>query len=405
MNKIKIGILKETKSPPDKRVVFSPDLARTFQQNYPAMDLVVQNSKIRSFKDDEYVEANIPLQEDMGDCDILLGIKEVVINTLIPNKTYFFFSHTAKKQNYNRGLLKACLEKNITLIDHEYLTYPIGNRLVAFGFWAGVVGAYNGIIALGRRTGLFRLKRAHECFDLNDMLEQLKNIKLPTIKIILTGEGRVASGAMKILQALEPLFVKPDVFLNDTFDRAVVCQIGPKDYVQHKENGSNFELSHFFQFPQEYESAFKPFTKQADLFIACHYWDPRSPVFMTKADIKETDFKIRVIADVSCDIGGPIPSTLRPSTINEPFYGYHPFYEAEDEPWKPMNITVMAIDNLPAELPRDASIDFGKSFLNHIVPAIDNKDKDGILERATITRNGKLTNQYAYLQDFADGKE
>ncbi len=405
MNRLKIGVLQETKTPPDKRVVLSPELAQACTNRFPDAEFLVQSSKIRCFRDDEYQEQGLPVVKDLSSCDVLLGIKEVAIETLISNKTYFFFSHTAKKQPYNRPLLQACLAKNIRLIDHEYLTNPPGNRLVAFGYWAGVVGAYNGLIALGRRTGLFRLKRAHECFDLEEMLDELKKIKLPPIKIVLTGEGRVASGAMKVLNALNLKKVDASSFLKDSFQEAVVCQIGPKDYVQHNESGSDFELNHFFAHPGEYLSAFKPYTKQADMYVACHFWDPKSPVFMAKADMKESDFKIRVIADVSCDIAGPIPSTLRPSTINEPFYGYNPYYEAEDEPWKSTNISVMAIDNLPAELPRDASGDFGKAFMESVLPALFDQDKDRILERATICQNGQLTSHYAYLQDFVDGKE
>ncbi|MCF8371733.1 MAG: NAD(P)-dependent oxidoreductase [Bacteroidales bacterium] len=404
MANLKVGVLSETKNPPDRRVVLSPSLAAEIEKEFPNVELFIQPSKIRSYKDREYEKRGLKLKEDLSDCDILLGVKEVSIPTLIPGKSYLFFSHTAKKQSYNRPLLQACLDKNITLIDHEYLTDKKGLRLVAFGQWAGVVGAYNGLIAFGKRTGLFDLKRAKDLHDVQEMLAEVKKIKLPAIKILITGGGRVAHGALRTLAPLNLEQVSAEDFLSKEYQEAVVCQIDPDDYVKRKD-GANFDLANFFAHPDEYESTFKRYTKVTDFYVACHFWAQKSPVFMTKDDLKEPDFKIRVIADVSCDIDGPIPSTIRPSTIADPFYGYNPKTNTEGNTWDPDNITVMAIDNLPGELPRDASIDFGKGLIERVFPSLFGEDKNGIIQRATITKGGKLTERYSYLQDFVDGKE
>ncbi len=350
---MKIGILRETKTPPDRRVPFSPGEMQKLLKQFPGSEVVVQPSSIRCFTDDEYRASGIPLQEDLRDCDVLMGVKEVKKETLIPEKTYFFFSHTAKKQPYNRDLLREVLRRKIQLVDYEYLTAPNGVRLVAFGHWAGVVGAYNALRAWGERTGDFSLKPAWQCHDRKEMNQQLEKVKLPPLKILVTGGGRVAFGALETLGHLRLKQVAPEEFLTRDFDVPVLCRIDPDHYVVRKDY-KPFDLGDFFRHPEAYRSVFFPYTQVTDLFIACHYWDPRSPVFMTPEDYRSPGFRIKVIADVSCDINGPIPSTLRASTIAEPFFGYNPQTEAEDDPFGEKNVTVMAVDNLPGELPRDA---------------------------------------------------
>src|SRR5690606_22634058 len=203
MTKHKIGIVKEGKVPVDKRVPLTPKKCQETLQNYPDVEIAVQPSPIRCFSDQEYTELGIKLQQDLTDCDIIMGVKEVPVDQLIPDKTYLFFSHTIKKQAYNRKLLQAILQKNITLIDYETLTNNNGNRIVAFGYWAGVVGAYNGILTYGKKWSLFNLKPAHQCVDLEDMEEEFFKVKaLPPIKIAITVGGRVAHGAMEVLDMM-----------------------------------------------------------------------------------------------------------------------------------------------------------------------------------------------------------
>jgi alanine dehydrogenase len=406
MNDIRrIGILRETKKPPERRVPLTPAQTVTFREHYPYSGLYVQPSKIRGFQDEEYRYLKVNLREDLSHCDLLLGIKEVDPATFIPGKTYMFFAHVGKKQPHNRKMLQEALEKKITLIDYEYLTDNSGNRIIAFGRWAGMVGAYNGLRALGLRNQWFELKPAHECLSMEEMFSGLKLINLPPVKILLTGGGRVARGAMETLRQVSIKEVAPEEFLGKEFTEPVLARLDPGYYVRHKK-GRQFSFQHFVDHPDEYESAFKPYQKVTDLFVACHYWDPRSPHFITRTDLKEPDTKISVIADVSCDSNGPIASTLRASSIADPFYDYNPDTGQEEPPfYSGNNITVMAVDNLPGELPRESSHDFGQTLLERVFPFLLGEDKEGMIDRATITRNGKLTPRYNYLQDYVLGKE
>jgi len=319
MRPTRIGVLRETKNPPDRRVAITPEQGLHLIKTFPNINIFIQPSDIRCYTDAEYRKAGFFLTEDLRECDILIGVKEVTIPTLIPNKTYLFFSHTAKKQAHNRKLLQAVLKRNITLIDYEYLCDKNNKRVVAFGYWAGVVGAYKALRARGMRTDSFDLPPASSCHNMDEMYKHLKTISLKPIKILLTGGGRVAMGALQTIRVLHIKEVSPEEFLNNEYSEPVVCRLDPEDYVE-RIDGSEFNLQHFYNNPQTYRSTFKRFTKFADLFIACHYWDPNSPKFMIPEDYKENDFNISVIADISCDTQGPIPSTLRPSTIASSFY-------------------------------------------------------------------------------------
>ncbi|MFO7851464.1 MAG: NAD(P)-dependent oxidoreductase [Bacteroidota bacterium] len=399
--RVKVGILRETKNPPDKRVPLTPAQIVDLQIKYPDAEFYVQPSDFRCYTDDEYKYLKIHMREDLSNCDILMGVKEVDKSTFIAGKTYLFFAHVAKEQSHNRDMFRTIVEKKIRLIDYEYLTKDNGERVVAFGRWAGIVGAYNGLRARGIRTDRFKLKPCHECRDLDEVWAGLKMIDLiPGLKILVTGEGRVAGGAMETLSNTNAVKVSPEDFLNKQFDVPVVCQIGPQHYTRRKD-GKPFSFDHFVKNPSEYESAFDPYTKVTDIFIAAHFWDPESPVFFTLEDMKKPDFSLSVIADVSCDINGPIPSTVRATTIADPFYGFNPQTAKEERPFRnPDNITVMAVDNLPGELPRDSSSDFGGQLIDNIMDDLLNQRETPMLERATICENGKLTERYNYLEDY-----
>jgi len=401
---MQIGILRETKNPPDKRVALTPENCVSIMKNNPGVKVVVQPDEYRAITNEEYKQAGIGLKEDLRDCDILMGVKEVSIPTLIPEKTYLFFSHTAKKQPYNRSLLQEILKKKITLIDYEYLTTDDNVRVVAFGRWAGVVGAYNGLRAYGIRYQRFSLKPAWQCRDKQELFLELSKVNTAKIKILITGGGRVAQGAMETLSAAGLKKVAHNDFLSKNFSEAVYTNIDPWNYVKRLD-GQPFDLLHFFNFPEEYETTFLPYTKVSDLYIACHFWDPRSPVFMTNKDMIADDFRIKIIADVSCDINGPIPSTIRASTIASPFYGYDPFGETESEPFDQNNITVMAVDNLPGELPRDASADFGKRLSEEVIFHLIENSGSKMIERACITKDGELTPSFNFLEDYVKGIE
>jgi alanine dehydrogenase len=398
---IKVGILRETKNPPDRRVPLTPPQILALEELYPFVEFFVQPSDLRCYSNEEYEYLDIPLKEDLSDCDILMGVKEVDRRTLIPGKTYIFFAHVAKKQPHNKSMFRDMANNKITLIDYEYLTTGKGERVVAFGRWAGIVGAYNGLRARGIKTNRFKLKPAYQCRDLDEMWAGLRLIELkPGLKVLITGGGRVANGAMETLSICNLVQVSPEDFLFREFDIPVFCQIGPEHYTKHRDR-SQFSLSHFSRHPDEYESAFLPFSKVTDILITGHYWDPRSPVFFTREDMRKPEFRISVIADISCDVNGPIPSTLRATTISDPFYGYNPFQEIEEPAFtSPSNITVMSIDNLPGELPRDASHDFGQQLMQNALHDILSGNLSPTIEHATILKEGIITPAFNYLGDY-----
>jgi alanine dehydrogenase len=396
---IKFALIKERKTPPDRRVVFSPQKLKEAVKKFPGASFKVESSDIRIFSDQEYRDAGFEVSQDVSDCDVMLGVKEVPLPALIPNKQYFFFSHTIKKQPYNRDLLREILRKNIELYDHEVIVNERGGRLIGFGRYAGLVGAYNGIRALGFKNGLFELPKAESLPDLHAMLGELDNISLPPLKIVLTGSGKVAHGAKEILDHLKIQKVEVEEYLNESYGEPVYCHIDVLDYNKRKD-GEVGTIQEFYRNPEKYESNFLRFAKASDFFIAGHYYGQGAPVFYSAEDMQSPSFKIRYVADISCDISGPIPSTIRPSTIAEPFYGYSPEIQGEVDFREKSAIAVMAVDNLPCELPKDASEGFGEMFLKHVLPAFFNGDKGGILERAKMTEIGKLTSRFKYLQDY-----
>ena len=401
----KLGIIREGKTPPDKRVPLTPKQCAIVKNQYPNVEIVVQSSKVRKILDSEYTAAGITVVEDVSDCDILMGVKEVNKSDLIPNKTYLFFSHTFKMQPYNRDLLKTILDKKIRLIDYEVLTNKHENRLIGFGRYAGIVGTYNGFLAFGKKHGQFDLKAANLCEDRIEMEAELSKVNLPKhAKIVVTGFGRVGHGAREILEKLKLREVSPEEFLRQDFDEPVFTQLEVDDYFA-KANGEPFDKYAFYESGAGHTSTFKRYLEVADMYIACHYWDSSSPFLFTREDLKDSNIKTSVVADISCDIDGPVASTLRPSTIADPLYGYNPITESEDDYAQEDVICVMAVDNLPCELPKDASEDFGNELIKNIIPHLLGEDTDGVISRASQTNlQGHLTPRYLYLKDYVDGK-
>jgi alanine dehydrogenase len=400
---IKFAIIKERKNPPDRRVVFSPEKLAEARKQFPKAEFIVESSDVRVFPDEAYRSLGFKVTEDVSDCDVMIGVKEVPIEHLIPNKKYFYFSHTIKKQPYNRDLLKAMLKKNIEMYDHETIVNKNGARLIGFGRYAGLVGAYNGFRALGLRDKLFNLPKVETLADLNAVKAELDKIALPNIKILLTGTGKVAHGAKEILDHLKIKEISDALYLTSRFTEPVYVMADVMEYAKRKD-GKVGNKKEFYKDPSGYESNFMPYAKETDFFIAGHFYGNNAPYLFTREDAKNPDFKINLVADISCDINGPVASTLRASTIADPFYGYDPKTESEVAFDAKDAITVMAVDNLPCELPKDASEGFGEMFLEYVIPSFFNDDERGILKRAKITENGKLTERFSYLQDYVDGK-
>jgi len=400
---MKFGIIKERKNPPDRRVVFSPDELARLKQQYQNTAVKVESSDIRVFADVQYKNMGIEVADDISDCDVFFGVKEVPVDYLIANKSYFIFSHTLKKQPHNRKLLQAILEKNIDLYDHETIVDDHNHRLIGFGKYAGIVGAYNSIRAFGIKFELFKLPKAETLSGKDALISHLKRVILPPLKFVVTGTGKVGSGVKEILDAIKIKEVSVENYLTKNYAQAVYTQIDVLDY-NHRIDGRILDFNDFFQNTQEYTSNFERFTKVSDIYISAHFHANDAPIILSREMLQANDCKLKVVADISCDINGSIASSLRSSTIADPLYGYLPSENKEVDVFHPAAIVVMAVDNLPCELPKEASEGFGEMFMDHVIPAFFNGDKDGILERAKMTEKGKLTPRFSYLQEYVDGK-
>ena len=395
---MKIGIIKEYKLPPDKRVVFSPEKCVETLQKFPQVEFFIEKSDIRCFSDLEYEEMGLKVVTDLSNCDVLIGVKEVPIVKLIDNKKYFFFSHTIKKQPYNRKLLQQIIKKNIELFDHETIVDINNNRLIGFGYYAGVIGAYNGLRTYGIKNNTFSIPKAIDLKDRQEFNSILKSLSIPNMKILLTGKGRVGSGTKEVLDFLKIKQVSANDFINETFNESVYVNIDVLDY-NYSDSIEN-TVSNFYNYPEKFRSTFSKFLSVSDIYFAGHYHNPKAPKLITLDDIKNPDFNIQVIADISCDIDGPIASTIRPSTIENPTYGFHKEKLVECDFLDKNALAVMAVDNLPCELPRDSSEMFGEMFLKYVIPSFFNNDQENILMNSKITSEGSLTERFAYLSDY-----
>jgi alanine dehydrogenase len=369
--------------------------------NKLGVEVKVEPSPVRCYRDEEYIAAGVPLTSDLADCDFLVGIKEVPVANLLPGKNYLFFSHTIKAQPQNRKLLQAILEKQIRLIDFEVIVDDDGKRLIAFGYFAGMVGAHNTMWVLGNRTGQFSLPRMKDLHDYNEAKDHYEKLTLPPVRIVLTGSGRVGQGAMQVLRDMGIREVPSDAYLKETFDVPVFTNVDALEYAARLDD-QPFTKGDYYKYPELFKSVFKPYYKASDVMINGIFWDKRAPAFFTREDMRKSSFRIRVVGDITCDIApeSSIPSTLRPSTIADPVYGYHPITEAETTPYQPDCIDVMAIDNLPSELPRDSSEYFGRVFIEKILSELKNANKSKIIQRATIAEKGQLSERYRYLESY-----
>jgi len=398
---VRIGLIREEKIPMDTRVAFTPAQCVAIEKEYQ-VKILVEPSPNRCYTDDEYREQGIELSEDLSGCDVLLGIKEVPEYRLMEGKTYLFFSHTKKKQSYNQKLMQALIRKRIRMIDYECLTHTDGQRILGFGFFAGAVGAHNGLLTYGRKYESFSLKPAHACYDFDEMVGQYQDVYLPAIKIAVTGAGKVASGIVEIMDQFDIEYVEAEDFLEKTFNYPVYTHLKGHTLYVRKDNGI-YHRDDFHKFPQDYQCLFKRYLSVTDILMNGIYWDKNVPRLFAKEDLKEASYRMNVIADITCDINGSVPINLGASTIADPVYGIDkktlervaPFQKTQD------TVDLMAVDNLPNELPRDASKHFGQHLEKYVLRELLHAAESDIIERATICRDGKLTNYYEYLSDYA----
>jgi saccharopine dehydrogenase (NAD+, L-lysine forming) len=397
---MKIGIVREEKTPQDNRVPLTPSQCRTLMEDHPDIWIAVQPCAHRCFTDEEYINQGVPIRENLSSCDLILGVKEIPPHLLLPDKTYMIFSHTIKQQPHNRKLLRAVLEKKIRLIDYECLKDEKGKRIIAFGRWAGIVGAYNTIRLIGLRYHRFELRPMHQCHNFAAAQKEFSKLDLPPLKIVLSGDGRVSDGAAFLLDIMKIRKVDPHSFVYKEYNEAVYTQLHSRDMF-HREGHDEFDTADYHAHTDQYRSSFYPFTKAADVFINGIYWDKRIPVFFDAAQMAEPDFKIKVIGDITCDIApdSSVPSTIQSTTIESPFFGYDAVSGAECALFQDKGIDVMSIDNLPNELPRDASEDFGNMLMSRVIPRLL-AEHSRTIDAATIALDGQLNTPYAYLKQY-----
>lgn len=396
---ITIGIIREGKQPPDLRTPLTPLQCVELMEKFPDTKVVVQSSSFRCYTDEQYKTQGIEVVEDISVADILLGVKEVPVKELIADKTYLFFSHTIKQQPHNRELLRTVLQKNIRLVDYETLVWDAGNRIIGFGRFAGIVGAHYAFVMWGKRYQTYELKPANQCANMQELYRQYANIQLPPMRIVLCGDGRVAHGVLEVMRKLKIHHVTPEEFLANEYEHPVYVHLRSEDYYERKD-GREWDKSDFYKHPEDYRSSFAPYYKSANVMINAVFWRAGIEPFFTHEEMKRPDFKIKVISDITCDVPGPLPSTVRSSTIESPYFGYNPLLEKEAAPFRKENIDVQAVGNLPCELPVDASNEFGEQLIRHVLPCLLVDDSAGIINNATIANKGALTAKYEYLSTY-----
>ena len=396
---LKIGLIKEGKTPPDNRVAFTPEQCKWIQEN-KEVRIIVQASPDRCYSDEEYREAGVEIKEDVSECTVLFGIKEIPDEMLLEGKTYFFFSHTKKLQHYNQEMLQTIIKKNITLVDYECLLHKDGTRLLGFGFFAGVVGAHNGLYAYGKRTGEMDLKRVYQLKNLQELIHSYFELKVPLIKIAVTGSGRVSNGIVEVMSLLGITEVTTEDYLSDKeFTYPVFVHLKGADLYENIETGE-YVREEFHANPEKYKCLFPAYLSETDILMNGVYWDTGIPRLFEMEDMQKDSFKITTIADITDDVQGSVPCNLGDSTIKDPVYGIDKMTGKRTEPYLPGSLDLMAVGNLPNELARDASKYFGEQLLKFILPDLIDGGSE-IITDATIVKDGELTEDYAYMEEFA----
>ena len=397
-----IGIVRESRND-ENRTPLVPEHIKKYKESNPNINFIIQPSNSRCFSDEEYELCGAKINENLNECSIIFGVKEIDPNILINNRTYLFFSHTFKinKQQKNiekhkKDLLLSILNKKITLIDYENIRGKNGTRCLGFGRFAGIVGCYNTLNLLLRVLGKQSLASAYKINDYERLVLNLKNLYFPKTKILVTGDGRVAKGVIELLNLTNIKAVSKKDFLEKKFDQPIFCNLETKDYVTNN-SSTNFNLEHFINNPQDYSSSALQYLKETDILISAHYWDPSSPKIFENEDLKDLQ-NLKIVGDITCDINGSVPTTIRSTTIEEPNYWVERNTLKEiDE--NNDGIAVMAVDNLPSELPRDSSTEFSEGIIKEVLPFLLKED-DGRILNGTITTDGSFLEKYNYLNDY-----
>ena len=397
-----IGIVRESRND-ENRTPLVPEHIKKYKESNPNINFIIQPSNNRCFSDEEYELSGAKINDNLNECSIIFGVKEIDSNILINNRTYLFFSHTFKinKQQKNieknkKDLLLSILNKKITLIDYENIRGKNGTRCLGFGRFAGIVGCYNTLNLLLKVLGKQSLASAYKINDYERLVLNLKNLYFPKTKILVTGDGRVAKGVIELLNQTNIKAVSKKDFLEKKFDQPIFCNLETKDYVTNN-SSSDFSLEHFINNPQDYSSSALQYLKETNILISAHYWDPSSPKIFESEDLKDLQ-NLKIVGDITCDINGSVPTTIRSTTIEKPNYWIER-YNLKEIDENNDGIAVMAVDNLPSELPRDSSTEFSEGIINEVLPFLLKED-DGRILNGTITTDGSFLEKYNYLNNY-----
>jgi hypothetical protein len=396
---LKIGLIREGKIPADNRVALTPAQCKWLHKNYPEIRIIVQHCETRCFTDREYQMAGVEVKENIEECEIMMGIKEVPESMLVAGKTYLFFSHTKKLQPYNQKLLKAIIAKKITLVDYECLEHEDGKRIIGFGFFAGIVGAHNGMMAYGKRTGTFQLEKVNSSRNLQHLIHTYFGLNLPNIKIAVTGSGRVAHGILEIMNLLGIHEIEPDEYLSTTFAYPTYVHLKGANLYARKSDATYSRID-FHHNPADYECTFKKYIPHTDILMNGIYWEKSIPRLFELEELSKPGFKIQTIADITDDMNGSVPCNIGDSTIEDPIYGVDKKTFLRTEPYLPGSVDVMAVGNLPNELPRDASRYFGEQLIKFVLKDLT-EGNSRIIDNATIIKTGELTGPFMYMKEYA----
>ncbi|RMH73939.1 MAG: hypothetical protein D6675_01260 [Gemmatimonadetes bacterium] len=434
--KAMIGIRREDKNQWERRVPLVPAHVKSLIEE-DEIEVWVQPSSIRVFTDDEYRAVGAKVHEDLSLCPVIFAVKEIPMYMFEPHKTYVFFSHTIKGQDYNMPMLKKMMSLKCNLIDYEKITDDQGRRLIFFGKYAGLAGMVETLWTLGKRLAwesianpFETVKHAYEYPTLADAKAAIAGVgavirdqgfdkKLAPFVIGFAGYGNVSQGAQEILEGLPVIEVRPDelaeVYARAKEDTHHVYKVVfyEHDLVEPKVAGVSFDLQDYYQHPEKYRSKFEPYVPYLTVLINGIYWTEDYPRLLSKDFVRElySDKEtptLRVVGDISCDIEGSIECTTHATKPDKPAFVYNPFDGWSTDGYEGVGLVMMAVDNLPCELPRESSTAFSEG-LKPFVKAIATADFSGPFEecnlppeirRAVILYQGELTPDYKYMEAF-----
>ena len=426
----KIGIRHEDKYEFEKRTPIIPEHIGelSVRENIP---FAVESSDKRIFTDNEYRNAGAEVTDNLADCDVIFGVKEMPEFFFQEGKTYLFFSHVIKGQPYNMPMLKKLIEKKATLIDYEKIENKNGRRLIFFGRYAGLAGMLNTLWSTGQRlsvlgfnTPFHNLKQTHHYNSLEEAKAAVREAgvqitskglpdELKPLIILVTGNGNVSQGAMEILELLPGDFITANELKRVEFDKnneIVKVNLLVSDYMIPKSERT-FELKHYIQNPEAYYSTVEEYLYDIDIIVNGIYWDHRYPRIITKNWLREREksgsLKLKVIGDITCDVHGSIECTELPTPVEDPVFIYNPKTDSFEMGFEGEGVAVMAVDILPSELPREASIHFSESlkpYLKDLAQTDFSKNFDQLelpfeIRNAIIVHKGELTEEYLYLEE------